>query len=40
LCFAGAHRLLVATSRMRLSPQALLEHPGSGGLFEIVLEAA
>jgi sugar lactone lactonase YvrE len=37
---AGANRLLVTTSRMRLSPQALLDHPGSGGLFEIRLEAA
>jgi xylono-1,5-lactonase len=37
---AGAKRLLVTTSRMRLSPQALLDHPGSGGLFEIGLEAA
>jgi len=39
LCFAGANRLLVTTSRMRLSPQALLDHPGSGGLFEVMLEA-
>ncbi|HEY0683241.1 MAG TPA: SMP-30/gluconolactonase/LRE family protein [Steroidobacter sp.] len=38
LCFAGQSRLLVTSSRMRLSPQALLEHPGSGGLFEILLE--
>jgi sugar lactone lactonase YvrE len=38
LCFAGLNRLLVTTSRMRLSPQALLDHPGSGGLFEILLE--
>jgi len=37
LCFAAANRLLVTTSRMRLSPQALLDHPGSGGLFEVVL---
>jgi sugar lactone lactonase YvrE len=40
VCFAGANRLLVTTSRMRLGPQALLEHPGSGGLFEILLERA
>jgi sugar lactone lactonase YvrE len=39
LCFAGT-RLLVTTSRMRLSPQALLDHPGSGALFEILLEPA
>lgn len=39
LCFAGAKRLLVTTSRMRLNPQALLDRPGSGGLFEIRLEA-
>jgi sugar lactone lactonase YvrE len=37
---AGANRLLVTTSRMRMSKQALLDHPGSGGLFEISLEAA
>jgi xylono-1,5-lactonase len=40
LCFVGPDRLLVTTSRMRLSPQALLDHPGSGGLFEILLERA
>jgi sugar lactone lactonase YvrE len=40
LCFAAPHRLLVTTSRMRLSPQALSDHPGSGGLFEILLERA
>jgi sugar lactone lactonase YvrE len=40
VCLAGAIRLLVTTSRMRLSPQALLDHPGSGGLFEILLESA
>jgi sugar lactone lactonase YvrE len=40
LCFAGANRLLVTTSRMRMSPQALQEHSGSGGLFEILLEPA
>jgi sugar lactone lactonase YvrE len=38
LCFASSNRLLVTTSRMRLSPQALSDHPGSGGLFEILLE--
>jgi sugar lactone lactonase YvrE len=40
VCCAGADRLLVSTSRMRLSSQALLDHPGSGGLFEILLEPA
>jgi sugar lactone lactonase YvrE len=40
VCFARENRLMVTTSRMRLSPQALLEHPGSGGLFEIRLESA
>lgn len=40
LCFASTNRLLVTTSRMRMSPQALLAHPGSGGLFEILLESA
>ena len=38
VCFAGPNRLLVTTSRMRLSPQALLDHPGSGALFEVLLE--
>jgi len=37
LCFVGPGRLFVTTSRMRLSPQALAEHPGSGALFEIRL---
>lgn len=37
LCFASPDRLLVATSRMRLGPQALADHPLSGGLFEIQL---
>jgi sugar lactone lactonase YvrE len=37
VCFAGEDRLLVTTSRMRLSPQALADQPQSGGLFEIVL---
>lgn len=40
LCFAGSGRLLVTTSRMRLSPRALAEHPGSGGLFEILTDTA
>jgi xylono-1,5-lactonase len=40
VCFAGANRLLVTTSRMRLSPQMLRDRPGSGGLFEILLEPA
>lgn len=37
VCFAGENRLLVTTSRMRLSPRALLDHPGSGALFEVLL---
>lgn len=37
LCFTSSERLLVTTSRMRLSPQALTDHPGSGALFEITL---
>lgn len=37
LCFATPDRLFVTTSRMRLSRQALAEHPGSGALFEINL---
>jgi xylono-1,5-lactonase len=37
LCFAAENRLLVTTSRMRLSSQALLDCPGSGGLFEVLL---
>ncbi|MBB6091311.1 sugar lactone lactonase YvrE [Povalibacter uvarum] len=40
VCFAGSNRLLVTTSRMRLSPQALIDRPASGGLFEVLLEAA
>lgn len=40
LCFAAKNRLLVTTSRMRLSPQAILDRPGSGGLFEVLLQAA
>jgi xylono-1,5-lactonase len=40
LCFATSDRLLVTTSRMRLSPQSLLDWPASGGLFEVLLEAA
>lgn len=38
VCLAGPNRLLVTTSRMRLSPQALIDCPGSGGMFEILLE--
>ena len=37
LCFAAPDRLLVTTSRLRLSPEALAEHPGSGALFEVSL---
>jgi xylono-1,5-lactonase len=37
LAFAAPDRLFVTTSRMRLSPQALADHPGSGALFEIAL---
>jgi len=40
LCFAGADRLFVTTSRMRLGPPALAEWPGSGGVFEIRLKDA
>jgi xylono-1,5-lactonase len=40
LCFIAPDRLMVTTSRMRLSAQALSDHPGSGGLFEILLERA
>jgi sugar lactone lactonase YvrE len=40
LCFAGEDRLLVSTSRMRLSAHALADQPQSGGLFEIVLEGS
>jgi len=40
VCFAEPNRLLVTTSRMRLSPRALLDRPASGGLFEVLLEAA
>lgn len=39
VCFAAGNRLLVTTSRMRLSPRALAEQPGSGGLFEVLLPA-
>lgn len=35
LCFVTPDRLFVTTSRMRLSPQALANSPGSGALFEI-----
>jgi xylono-1,5-lactonase len=37
LCFAAPDRMHVTTSRMRLSPQILADHPGSGGLFEVRL---
>jgi sugar lactone lactonase YvrE len=37
VCFETPDRLFVTTSRMRLSPRALAEHPGSGALFEINL---
>jgi sugar lactone lactonase YvrE len=37
LCFLTPDRLFVTTSRMRLSPRALADHPGSGALFEITL---
>jgi xylono-1,5-lactonase len=40
VCCATPQRLLVTTSRMRLSPQALTDHPGSGALFEILLGRA
>jgi len=38
VCFVAPNRLMVTTSRMRLSPQALSAHLSSGGLFEILLE--
>jgi len=37
LCFMTPDTLFVTTSRMRLSPRALAENPGSGALFEINL---
>lgn len=37
LCFKTPDTLFVTTSRMRLSPRALAESPGSGALFEISL---
>jgi sugar lactone lactonase YvrE len=37
LCSADDKTLFVTTSRMRLSPEALADYPGSGGLFEIRL---
>jgi sugar lactone lactonase YvrE len=40
LCFAGVNRIFVTTSRMRMSPQALADQPGSGGVFEVLLESA
>lgn len=39
-CFASDTHLLVSTSRMRLSPSILDEHPQSGGVFEVLLGAA
>jgi len=39
LCFAGAEKLHVTTSRMRLSPRQLAEWPGSGGLFAVDLDS-
>jgi sugar lactone lactonase YvrE len=36
VCLVAENRLIVTTSRLRLSPQALLENPGSGGLFEVL----
>jgi sugar lactone lactonase YvrE len=38
VCCAGQNRLLVTSSRMRLSPHALEEFPASGGLFEVLLD--
>lgn len=38
VCLAGEGRLLVSTSRMRLSPIVLEEEPHSGGVFEVLLE--
>ncbi|HYG06184.1 MAG TPA: 2-dehydro-3-deoxy-6-phosphogalactonate aldolase [Stenotrophomonas sp.] len=35
LCFADDGRLFVSTARARLSPDALAQYPGSGGLFVI-----
>jgi sugar lactone lactonase YvrE len=40
LCFDGVDRLMVTTSRMRLSPRAIDTWPGSGGVFQISLDAA
>jgi Entner-Doudoroff aldolase len=40
LCFAAGETLHVTTSRMRLSPRQLADHPGSGGLFAIDRGAA
>jgi sugar lactone lactonase YvrE len=37
LCLADEAILFVTTSRMRLSPEALDQHPASGGLFRIDL---
>lgn len=33
LCFTGDDRLLISTSRMRMSPDALQKDPHSGGIF-------
>ena len=38
VCVAPDRRLIVSTSRMRLSPQALDRYPHSGGLFEVLVE--
>lgn len=37
-CFVSPTRLVISTSRMRLSPAALAASPASGGLFAIDLE--
>lgn len=40
VCVVGETELFVTTSRMRLSPEALTQNPGSGGLFKISLREA
>ena len=40
VCIAPERRLIVSTSRMRLSPQTLERYPHSGGLFEVLVEEA
>jgi len=40
VCFATPSKLVVSTSRMRLSPAVLAAYPASGGLFAIDLEVA